>query len=115
HRISVARGDGRARTPGAVSATARSGLAALPGGVVGGHRVAQALGTHVGPVLLDVLHAGGAALLAEHDSPPGRNLREGRPQGVLFLVVDQDEEAAVLVVEGVGAQFHLTGYWRLYG
>jgi hypothetical protein len=58
----------------------RSGLGALPGRIVRGHGIAQALRTHVGPVLLHVLDTGGTAVLAEHDSPSGWNLCEGGPQ-----------------------------------
>src|SRR5690606_1764108 len=55
------------------------------------------------------------AVFAEHHSPSGRDLREGRPQGVLFLVVDQNEEAAVFVVEGVGAHFTSLDTGAVYG
>src|SRR5438552_972633 len=85
--------------------TTGSRLRGLTGRIIGGHRVTQALRPHVGPVLLDVFDAGSPAVLAEPPPPSGGDLGESRPQGVLLLVVDQNEEAAVLVVEGIGAHF----------
>jgi hypothetical protein len=40
---------------------------------------------------------------SEDDPPAGRHLGEGRPQGVLVLVVDHHGETAVLVIERVRA------------
>jgi hypothetical protein len=52
-------------------------------------------------MLLDVLKACGAVRLAVDHPPSGWNIREGRPQAVLLLVVDQDEKTAVVVVEWI--------------
>jgi len=77
---------------------------------VGGHCVAQTLRPHVCPVLFDVLDAGVAAFFAENDRPTVGDIGEDRPEGVLLLMVDQNREPAVVVIEGVGAQFHLAEY-----
>lgn len=110
---SVPRGDALSESPGRSIGSYWSGLGA--GRIVGCHRVAQALGSHIGPVLLDVLDARGPALFAEHDTPTRRDLRECGPQGVLLFIVDQNEEAAVLVVEGVGAHFTSLDTGAVYG
>src|SRR5215475_2992471 len=65
--------------------------------------VAQTLRPDVGPVLLDVFQTRGPCGFAVHHSPTGGDVSERRPQAVLFFVVDQDEEATVVVVERVVA------------
>src|SRR5258708_30787276 len=65
--------------------------------------VAQALRPYISPVLFDVVQTRRAIPFAVHRSPAGWNIRERRPQAVLLLVVDQDEKAAVAVVERVDA------------
>ncbi len=64
----------------------------------------QALGPHIGPVLLDVRQAARASALAEYHAPAGRHIGERRPQTVLVLVVDQDIERAVVIVKRIGTQ-----------
>ena len=44
-----------------------------------------------------------AVRFAVNYSPAGWNVGEDRPQAVLLLVVDQDEKAAIVVVERIGA------------
>jgi hypothetical protein len=51
----------------------------------------------------DVFQASLSGVLLEGDRPPAGHLGEGRPEGVLALVVHQDAETALIVVEGVGA------------
>jgi hypothetical protein len=68
---------------------------------IGGHRLLQALRTHIGPVPLDVFDAGVSAIFAEHSAPPVRDLSKAWPQGVLFFVVGQNQESAVFIVEWV--------------
>src|SRR5690606_36298522 len=98
---------GRGTRPGARRAPTggrRPGPARLVLPVPGAlHGLDEAAGAQVGPVLLHVLQAGVAGVLAEHGAPAGRDVRERRPQRVLALVVDQDEVAALRVLERVGA------------
>jgi hypothetical protein len=54
-------------------------------------------------VLFDVVQTCGAVRFAVNHSPAGWNVGEDRPQAVLLLVVDQDEKAAIVVVERIGA------------
>src|ERR1700722_14822693 len=65
--------------------------------------LAQSLRPYIGPVLFDVVQTGSAVRFAVHHPPAGWNIGEGRPQAVLLLVVDQDEKAAIVVVEGIDA------------
>src|SRR5947209_6273510 len=65
--------------------------------------LAQALRPYVSPVLLDVVQTCRAIPLAIRHPPAGWNIREGGPQAVLLLVIDQHEKAAVAVVERVDA------------
>ena len=59
---------------------------------------------YVRPVLFDIVQALAAGRFAIDHPPAGWNIGKGRPQAVLLLVVDQDEECAILVIEWVGAQ-----------
>src|ERR1700722_13024574 len=65
--------------------------------------LAQSLRPYIRPVLFDVVQTVSAVRFAVHHPPAGRNIGEGRPQAVLLLVVDQDEKAAIVVVEGIDA------------
>ena len=47
--------------------------------------------------------AGGAVRFTENDPPASGNIGERRPQAVLLLVVNQDEKAAIVVVERIDA------------
>src|ERR1700733_9489143 len=67
------------------------------------HDLTQAFRPHVGPVLVDIVQARRPGRFPVHHAPAGWNVREGRPQAVLLLVVDQHEEGTVVVIEGVGA------------
>src|SRR5262249_8095527 len=62
----------------------------------------ETLRPHVRPVLVDVVEAGLPGVLAVRDGPPGGNVDERRPEGVLPLVVDEHEVAAVGILERVG-------------
>ena len=89
-------------------------------GAVGGSAAAsidadQAAGAHVGPVRFDVGEARLAGVAVVDDRPPGGDGGERRPQRVLALVVDQDEERAVGVVERVGHRGILARYGRMLG
>jgi len=66
------------------------------------HPSDQAGRAKVRPVGLDVLQAGRPARGAVRGRPAGRHRRERRPQRMLALGVDQDVEAAALVIERVG-------------
>src|SRR5687768_2283508 len=70
-----------------------------------GQPVAQTLWPDIGPRVFDVVQTRGSVRLAEHHTPSVRNIGKGRPQAVLFLVVDQHEEAAVIVVERISSQY----------
>jgi hypothetical protein len=65
--------------------------------------VAQTLRPYIGPVLFDVVQTRGAVRFAVNHPPACWNIGEGRPQTVLLLVVDQDEKAAIFVVERIDA------------
>src|ERR1700687_1352644 len=65
--------------------------------------LAQALRPNIGPVLFDVVQTRSAVRFAVDHPPAGWNVGKGRPQAVLLLVVDQDEKAAIVVVEGIDA------------
>ncbi len=66
--------------------------------------VAQTLWPNIGPVLFDVVQARSARRFAVNHPPTCWNVGERWPQAVLLLVVDQNEEAALFVVEGIGTQ-----------
>src|SRR5258708_15945452 len=57
--------------------------------------------THVRPILADVFDAGLAAVLLVGDGPAGRNFGGCGPERMLTLVIDEDDEAAPLIVERV--------------
>src|SRR5262249_25208366 len=64
---------------------------------------AQALRPDVGPVLSAAARPRARCRPAVSHPPSRRDVGEGRPEAVLLLVVDQDEEVAVVVVERIGA------------
>jgi hypothetical protein len=66
--------------------------------------VAQTPRSYIRPVLLDVVQTLAAGRFAINHPPAGWNIGKGWPQAVLFLVVDQDEESAIVVIERIGAQ-----------
>src|ERR1700735_3316712 len=66
------------------------------------HFLDQALGPHIGPVLLDEVKARRARVLRMRDGPACWYLGEGRPERVLPLIVDQGKKPAVLVLEWIG-------------
>src|SRR6202022_4704220 len=65
--------------------------------------LAQTLRPDIGPVLFDVVQTRSAVRFAVDHPPAGWNVGKGRPQAVLLLVVDQDEKAAIVVVERIDA------------
>src|SRR6185369_3541128 len=65
--------------------------------------LAQTLWPYIGPVLFDVVQTRSAVRFAVNHPPAGWNVGEDRPQAVLLLVVDQDEKAAIVVVERIDA------------
>src|SRR3990170_205759 len=72
-----------------------------------GQPVAQTLWPDIGPPVFDVVQTRGSVRLAKDHPPSIRNVSKGRPQAVLLLVVDQHEEAAVIVVERISSQYAL--------
>lgn len=52
-------------------------------------------------MFFDVLEAGCAVSFPENYGPTGGNRSEGRPKTVLFLVIDQDEKTAAVVIERI--------------
>jgi hypothetical protein len=65
--------------------------------------LAQTLRPYIGPVLFDVLETRSAVRFAVNHLPTGWNVGEGGPQAVLFLVIDQDEKTAIVVVKWIDA------------
>jgi hypothetical protein len=61
----------------------------------------QTAGPHVGPIRIDVFKAVLTAVLAEDNLPPVRYICKRWPEGVLSLVIDQNEKPAVLIVEWI--------------
>lgn len=62
----------------------------------------QAQRTHVGPVLVDPGHAHLPVALRSYRPPSGRHVKLSGPQRVLPFIVDQNQEFAFLIVEGIG-------------
>jgi hypothetical protein len=76
-------------------------------GVVGFHRVPQALGAQIGPHAFDVVEAiltSRSAFAAELDPPSSWDLGERRPQRALLLIVHENVEAAFVIVKRVAGQ-----------
>lgn len=65
--------------------------------------LAQTPWPDVGPVVVDVLQARGTLGFAKNSTPAIWNVGECGPQTVLLFIVDQDEEAAMLIVERIDA------------
>ena len=65
--------------------------------------LAQTLRPYIGPVLFDIVQTRGAVRFAVNHPPAGWNIGKDRPQAVLLLVVDQDKEAAIIVVKRIDA------------
>src|ERR1700722_8306065 len=64
---------------------------------------AQTLRANIGPVLFDVLQTCSAVSFPINHTPAGWNIGKHRPETVLLLVVDQDEKAAIVIVERIDA------------
>src|SRR5207248_11578194 len=62
------------------------------------HGIAEAPGTHVGPVGLDPVQASLAFARRPDRRPARRDVTKSRPQGVLTLVVHQHPVLAILVL-----------------
>jgi hypothetical protein len=85
-------------------------------GVVGIHRVPQALGAQIGPHAFDVAQAvltRCSAIVAELDAPSLWNLGKRRPQRALFLIVDENVEATFVIVKRVAGQVGSSGFGNL--
>src|SRR5207237_7982409 len=67
----------------------------------GRHRAPGTERGEVGPVLLDVVEARLPGVLAVDHAPARRYRQPGRPQGVLLLVVHEDEEGPLGIIEDV--------------
>src|SRR5260370_36225552 len=65
------------------------------------HLLDEALGPHIGPMLLDVREARLAGLLSVGHSPAVGNVREGWPERILPLVIDQGKITAIFVFKWI--------------
>jgi hypothetical protein len=55
--------------------------------------------THIRPILVDVFDASLAAILLAGDGPAGWDFGGCRPERMLTLMIDQNDEGAALIVE----------------
>lgn len=61
----------------------------------------QALRPYIGPVVFDEGQTGGAVRGPVNRAPTCWDIGEGRPQAVLFLVIHQNEEAAIVIIKRI--------------
>lgn len=63
--------------------------------------LSQALGTHIRPRNFNVFLACQLIICTIYDRPSWRYIYHFRPHGVLFLIINQNDEAAVFIVNGI--------------
>src|SRR5262249_41386676 len=66
------------------------------------HGLDEAIGPHIGPMLVYVFKAGRSSVRSVNDRPPRGHRDEARPQGMLPLVIDQNVVDAVLIFKRIG-------------
>jgi len=71
----------------------------------------QTLWPYIGPVLFVVVQACSPARFAVDHPPAGGNLGERRPRALRFLIINQNDEAATVIVERI--EVHLITYQRV--
>ena len=67
-----------------------------------GQALAQTPGPYVGPVLFDIVETRSAVRFAVNRPPSPWNIDGSRPQAVLFLSIDQNDEGGTFVIKWIG-------------
>ena len=70
------------------------------------HLLNEASRTHVGPDLVDMVQTDLAAGRLMDGAPSGRYSKEGRPERILALLIDQYSKRAIFVIKRVSHIFN---------